>query len=864
MTRNILLYFFVFCFFTSTNAQVFVKQDASGNNDGTSWADAYSNLNDALNNTNAGEIWIAAGTYHPENTNGIPDSSATFRISNPLSLYGGFIGTESNLTERDFENNKTILSADINDDDIDNVFDSNKSDNVQHVLFVDSLIASTVVIDGFNITGGNASNNADVDITFRNGGGIFSYSTIEVNNCTFYNNFARGGGGIYISPGAGGGNGSSVDNCFFYNHLNASQGACLLVTGLNDFTLTNSTFKDNTTVRGAFYPNTCSNVMVDNCTFENNQTLEEDGFGGAIFVWQNVGLLITNSIFKNNIAGNAGVIYHDGRDTGINPSNLIMRNCDFEGNQANDFSGGVIYGWQSGFTLEDCEFLNNSSLNGGAVYFDHREHTPKAENVMITNCDFIENEATDFGGGAIYVWRGSMTVDNSFFDENIAPNASHIFTGGDDKEVIVKNSSFQNGASNFGAAHNCYGFNSNFYLTNNTYENGESMTSGGALMVGFQAVANIESCKFIRNQAEFGGAVYVQNDSTVANFTNCYFEENMATDGAGALGFFGPITSTVDGCEFISNTTDGSGGAISAVEFEVTQQPATMMLTNSIFTLNIASDQGGAVNIVDTDSWMYNNVFSINFNSGSEAGGGALSLNTGLNHTTDIYLTNNTFFNNSALLGGAIAQYTDDLNSINTLHPQNNIFVGEFGNNYQIEGGTPTVNSLGGNLNNDATTIDAFTNEKDQHEIQDMAFLDDISGDYRLNNGSPAIDAGVEEGAPEFDILGNARLDEVDAGAYEFLNNVAIDEVLLTGKEALVVFPNPVQETLNYTLDNQMEGSLLIRIYNLMGQEMMRFSIDKNETQLTEQLNVGNLTKGIYDIFISDGQFGTVQRFVKL
>lgn len=45
------------------HGQTFVDSDASGNNDGTSWEDAFINLQDVLDNViQGGQIWIADGT----------------------------------------------------------------------------------------------------------------------------------------------------------------------------------------------------------------------------------------------------------------------------------------------------------------------------------------------------------------------------------------------------------------------------------------------------------------------------------------------------------------------------------------------------------------------------------------------------------------------------------------------------------------------------------------------------------------------------------------------------------------------------------------------------------------------------------
>ena len=85
----------------AVGSTIYVKADASGANNGSSWADAYIDLQDALSVAVSGDqIWVASGTYYP--TTGT-DQSATFTLANGVSIYGGFDGTETLLTERDPE-----------------------------------------------------------------------------------------------------------------------------------------------------------------------------------------------------------------------------------------------------------------------------------------------------------------------------------------------------------------------------------------------------------------------------------------------------------------------------------------------------------------------------------------------------------------------------------------------------------------------------------------------------------------------------------------------------------------------------------------------------------------------------------------
>jgi len=182
---------------------IYVDADASGANDGSSWADAYNYLQDALvyasSNPEVNEVWVAAGIYTPDknsnNPGGSGDRTETFQLIKGVGLYGGYAGfgaSESN--ERDVEAYETILSGDLNGDNGPSF--ANYDENSYYVV-TGSGTDETAVLDGFIITGGNAQG---TKFHQRNGRGMYVYkgSALTVRNCRFIGNIAGEGGSLYI------------------------------------------------------------------------------------------------------------------------------------------------------------------------------------------------------------------------------------------------------------------------------------------------------------------------------------------------------------------------------------------------------------------------------------------------------------------------------------------------------------------------------------------------------------------------------------------------------------------------------------------------------------------------------------------
>ena len=219
---------------------IYVKYNASGSNNGTSWTNAYKSLQSALDATSAGtQIWVAKGTYYPskDNTGSATPTNArlkTFYINKKVFIYGGFAGTESNITQRTnfghYQTNETILSGNIGALGV-------LSDNCYNVVSITGK-AGDVSIDGFTIQDGFANEYKIPNVSEMgaglnfDAGSYYAYgsSNPAISNCYFRNNTATANGGtaIYIhTAGTGIVTGGSFTNCTIEGN---KGGSALLAT----------------------------------------------------------------------------------------------------------------------------------------------------------------------------------------------------------------------------------------------------------------------------------------------------------------------------------------------------------------------------------------------------------------------------------------------------------------------------------------------------------------------------------------------------------------------------------------------------------------------------------------------------------
>jgi len=389
-------------FASAAGAVIYVDRNAAGADDGSSWEDAFTRIQDALAAASSDyEVWVAAGTYIPGT--GRTDS---FVLRRGVALYGGFRGTETSRDQRDWEANATVLSGDLLGDDHDF---TNSTDNAYHVVTG----ASDALLDGFKITAGFANGEGN----YKYGAGMLNIGCDPVvRNCTFDGNMTgverSGGAGMYNAAGAH----PLITNCLFLRNR---------ITGAWSY-------------GGGMY-NVLSSPVITECQFIGNTMTAMRCSGGGIYN-SSSSPEITGSHFEANLLSgewarsaaieNSGDSYP--RIVGCTFVNNAVT-ANYGGTGAISFSGGGFLGTGTTY-VANCLFAGNSSRHSGSGAIDL-----SMGSLTIENCTFWGNTTRYGYAGAISGFEPSwVTIRNCIFDANAGHNADSVYVrGGFQGEPIV-------------------------------------------------------------------------------------------------------------------------------------------------------------------------------------------------------------------------------------------------------------------------------------------------------------------------------------------------------------------------------------------------------------------------------------------
>ncbi|MCO6438691.1 MAG: DUF1565 domain-containing protein [Phycisphaerae bacterium] len=337
-----------------------VSPDGDDAYDGSSWSAAKRTVQAGIDAAAAtcGEVWVQGGTYHE-------------RVNLPpyVYLYGGFNGSETARTERDWKANITTLDG----DDLGSVV-------------VAEIGHHTSRIDGFTLTHGHA--------TWGGGMRIWSASP-AVANMTVTSNHAESAGGISLYRSY-----SDVVNSIFSN--NSADNCAGVSVSQSPIGFVSCTISGNTA--GQLGGGICLGgpaVRLKNCSIRDN-TADK---GGGIYVTSSTPQIVSTIIHGNTAETNGGGVYVSAASPGISNSTISSNRAKIE--------GGGLYFDLADAEMANCTVVANNSylLRGGAISF-HNSSPTIANSVFAFNYSGIYRQVPD----SAPLFRNNSIGRNMWYD----------------------------------------------------------------------------------------------------------------------------------------------------------------------------------------------------------------------------------------------------------------------------------------------------------------------------------------------------------------------------------------------------------------------------------------------------------------
>ena len=384
----------------------YVKPTATGTGDGSSWDNASGDLQKMIDElaestpSQTGEVWVAAGTYTPQSQliSGTA-YSASFRMRDGISVYGGFAGTERTKLERvkksampwDFTNQTILEAAYYNHGDL--AWTNNKwtlTSDSRHVVWFAPMsggtaFANVTTLDGVTIQGGYAQGGTGQDdfLTDRGAGVYMDGANAYLSNCIVRENYATGnGGGVYLKNGR-------VQTSLIYNNNADADGGAVYVE--NRGLVHRSMLTNNSALNGA-------GVYLYNGAEASSDDPDHPEY-----------LILSTCVVSNNTVRGNGAVYCD--KGGVLMQNTITNNECVTATDATDVNAsqtGGIYVDEYALVLNSV--LWNNQMQGGT-------NIPMyARNPSAAKVRFLYNAISGVNNA---VWNNTLQEQTlSLVDEN--------------------------------------------------------------------------------------------------------------------------------------------------------------------------------------------------------------------------------------------------------------------------------------------------------------------------------------------------------------------------------------------------------------------------------------------------------------
>ncbi len=365
---------------------IYVDETATGNNDGSDWENAYTDLQDALAMGDNFDVHIAQGTYKPTTNTA---RGIAFEMPQGIELLGGY---PSGGGERNPALYPTILSGDIDND-------GTSSGNSFHVVLIRNV--NQVKLDGIVISDGNADNAAS--FARSRGGGIYSSgSEFVISDVTLSNNKALYGGAMFatLSPNV------TITDCSIEMN-EANYGSALYHSNETQMFINRTRIiNNNSLIRCAIEINNSLYTKIENSIIANNDSANANAIG-SIATNRNQTCDIFNTTILGEVA-NKNLItlqigYNDVLTFNINNSIIAHQNINHNKNVV-AFNNGTLH-----FNHNHCYFQGSSVIGTGT----NTLYSATAGDLLLDS-DYALNEcspAVDAGDDALA--SGETDIDGN-------------------------------------------------------------------------------------------------------------------------------------------------------------------------------------------------------------------------------------------------------------------------------------------------------------------------------------------------------------------------------------------------------------------------------------------------------------------
>lgn len=414
------IFLFAVTFVSYSQTVFYVDGSVGTSGNGNSWASAFATVQEGIDaahnslgnpSTETAQVWVKQGTYYVY----VSSDENTIEMKEGVQIFGGFDGTETELSQRNYTENETILDGHASE---------GSQNQVKHVVTAFGEETSPDVwndwtnglIDGFTITGGKivmgAPGKNEAKVTSPEeilesannsaGAGVLIFkSAPSVVNCKITGNEAPKGGGMYVMSATEVSQQDPVPvanivNCEFSNNTAGMRG-------------------------GAVSIDLYSNPVFENSKFINNVC---DAKGGAVYIdWVCPQPIFINCLFAENYALQAAALGADGS------SSPLFVNCTVTNNDALDIGAGLFTGSYNPDgtasnepVLVNCIVTQNTSEWGGptdlCIWHD---------NYFYVSHSILGEGFTSFGEGVSYETPTFANIGSS--DYSLTQNSVGINAG---------------------------------------------------------------------------------------------------------------------------------------------------------------------------------------------------------------------------------------------------------------------------------------------------------------------------------------------------------------------------------------------------------------------------------------------------